>query len=196
VSLLLVKEWRVEQRDQIRRHQMGDCSTKQSSQNDRKYVCNFKTKGGRFICLRENLVIDSLMYLERRVTKSVRTEGRVERCEFGMIHFTSVSARWRLYRRSVRSTPTNGYRFTVFGLPWQSSIQVWKEWKKRAEVKKLISFGKCICLRHEVWREVAIAQAEVWWLVLQIRLRLRLMRKAWFRNSRNILCKWQIFIKY
>jgi len=40
--------------------------------------------------------------------------------------FTSVSARWRLYGRSVIDSgpSTNGHRFTVLSLPWWSPIQV------------------------------------------------------------------------
>jgi len=49
---------------------------------------------------------------------------------FRLIHFTSVSARRRLYGRSVtifKSTPTNGPVFTAPGLPWWSPVQVLTE---------------------------------------------------------------------
>jgi len=48
---------------------------------------------------------------------------------FFFIHFTSVSARWRLYRRSVTYSVHIDERtqFTVLGLPWWSPIQVLAE---------------------------------------------------------------------
>jgi len=69
-----------------------------------------------------------LTWLRRAKSASSRP-GIVCREQLRLIHFTYVSARWRLHRRSVteRSTPTNGHGFTVPGLPWRSPIQVLTE---------------------------------------------------------------------
>jgi len=109
--------WRLEQRWRTTDSKWHQCNFCNVTQNPKNY--------------------DFVNVNDDHVMLSIEPSGQLGP-RFGLIPFTSVSARWQLYidgRSQIRSTPTNGHRFTTLGLPRRSSIQVltevhvaWLQW--------------------------------------------------------------------
>jgi len=84
------------------------------------------------------IVLSFLPRFDSTLGRCLAPLGMFVKFWFSLNHFISVSARQRTVGWSVdhifRSTPTNGSRFTVPGLPWWSPIQLltrftaWYQW--------------------------------------------------------------------